>query len=89
MAAGRGYAAMGDLHKAQELWPKVQQLQSRLPRQDLLEFQAQEAFRAGDTPRGDRILESLLQEFPARTMPARRWHNHSSGSVKTTVPSRW
>ncbi len=59
-----GYAAMGDLHKAQELWPKVQQLQSRLPRQDLLEFQAQEAFRAGDTPRGDRILESLLQEFP-------------------------
>ena len=59
-----GYTFMGDLRKAQELWPKIEQLKSRLPREDLLEFQAQEAFRAGDPARGHQILESLLQEFP-------------------------
>jgi hypothetical protein len=35
-----------------------------LPRQDLLEFQAQKAFRAGDEAGGRHILESLLEEFP-------------------------
>jgi tetratricopeptide (TPR) repeat protein len=59
-----GYAALGDLRKSQELWPKIEQLQSRLPRKDLLEVQAEEAFRAGDAARGDQILESLLAEFP-------------------------
>jgi serine/threonine protein kinase/tetratricopeptide (TPR) repeat protein len=59
-----GYAFQGDLRKSQELWPKIEQLQSRLPRQDLLEFQAQEAMRAGDEAEGRHILESLLKEFP-------------------------
>ena len=59
-----GYAFLGDLRKAQELWTKIEQLQSRLPRNDLLEFQSQEAFRAGDPMKGRQILESLLQEFP-------------------------
>jgi serine/threonine protein kinase/tetratricopeptide (TPR) repeat protein len=58
------YAFLGDFRKAQELWPKIAQLQSRLPRNDLLEFQANQAFRAGDEARGRQILESLLQEFP-------------------------
>jgi serine/threonine protein kinase/tetratricopeptide (TPR) repeat protein/TolB-like protein len=59
-----GYAFQGDLRKSQELWSKIEQLQSRLPRQDLLEFQAQEAMRAGDEAGGRHILESLLKEFP-------------------------
>jgi serine/threonine protein kinase/tetratricopeptide (TPR) repeat protein/TolB-like protein len=59
-----GYAFQGDLRKAQDLWPKIEQMQSRLPRKDLLEFQAQEALRAGDQAKGEQILESLLKEFP-------------------------
>lgn len=59
-----GYASLGDLRKSQELWPKIEQLQSRLPHEDLLEFQAEEAIRAGDTARSEEILGSLLQEFP-------------------------
>jgi tetratricopeptide (TPR) repeat protein len=48
-----GYAFLGDLRKGQELWPKIEQLQSHLPRKDLLEFQANEAFRAGDQAGGE------------------------------------
>jgi serine/threonine protein kinase/tetratricopeptide (TPR) repeat protein len=59
-----GYAFMGDLRKSQELWPKIEQLQSRLPRVDLLDFQAQEAARAGDTAKREQILRSLIEEFP-------------------------
>jgi len=55
---------LGDLRKSQELWPKIQQLQARLPRKYLLEFRAHEAFRSGDDAGGTRILESLLKEFP-------------------------
>jgi len=58
------YEAQGDLRKSAELWPKIEQLQSRLPRKDLLEFQAEEAFRAGDVAGGRQVLESLLKEFP-------------------------
>src|SRR5271157_1259197 len=63
-----GYTFMGDYRKAQELWPKIEQLQSRLPRQDQLEFQADQAFRAGDDAGGRKILESLLQEFPRQDL---------------------
>jgi tetratricopeptide (TPR) repeat protein len=59
-----GYSFQGDFRKVQELWLKIEQLQSRLPREDLLEFQAQEALRAGDQAGGKQILESLLKEFP-------------------------
>jgi serine/threonine protein kinase/tetratricopeptide (TPR) repeat protein len=58
------YEGQGDLRKSEDLWPKIAQLQSRLPRKDLLEFQAEEAFRAGDQVGGRQILESLLKEFP-------------------------
>ena len=58
------YSVQGDLRKSEELWPKIEQLQSRLPRKDLLEFQAEEAFRAGDQAGGRQMLESLLKEFP-------------------------
>jgi serine/threonine protein kinase/tetratricopeptide (TPR) repeat protein len=54
----------GDLRKGEELWPKIEQLQSRLPRKDQLQFQAEKALRAGDQAGGIQILESLLQEFP-------------------------
>ena len=59
-----GYAFMGDFRKAQELWPKIEQLQSRLPRENQLEFQAQQAAMAGDDAKETQILESLLKEFP-------------------------
>jgi tetratricopeptide (TPR) repeat protein/TolB-like protein len=59
-----GYASVGDFRKSQELWPKIEQLQSRLPRQNQLEFQAEEADRAGDSSGARQILESLLKEFP-------------------------
>jgi serine/threonine protein kinase/TolB-like protein len=58
------HAMLGDQRKSRELWPKIKQFQTRLPRQYLLEFQAQEAFRAGDASGGNQILESLLKEFP-------------------------
>ena len=64
MRLAGGYQFMGDLRKTRETWQKLEQLQSRLPRENLLEFQSQEAFRAGDDARGIQILESLLQEFP-------------------------
>jgi serine/threonine protein kinase/tetratricopeptide (TPR) repeat protein/TolB-like protein len=59
-----GYAYQGDLRKSQELWPKIEQLQSRLPRKDQLQFQAEKALRAGDQAGGIQIFESLLKEFP-------------------------
>jgi serine/threonine protein kinase/tetratricopeptide (TPR) repeat protein len=54
----------GDLRKGEGLWPKIEQLQARLPRKDQLQFQAEKALRAGDDAEGIQILESLLQEFP-------------------------
>jgi TolB-like protein/TolA-binding protein len=59
-----GYAAQGDFRKMRELWPKIEQLQSRLPRQYQLEFQSEEANLAGDSARQRQLLESLLKEFP-------------------------
>ncbi len=58
------YRTQGDLRKSEELWPKLEQLQSHLSRKDLLLFQAETALRAGDTAGERQILESLLQEFP-------------------------
>jgi len=58
------YRTQGDLRKSEELWPKLEQLQSHLSRKDLLLFQAETALRAGDTAGEKQILESLLQEFP-------------------------
>jgi serine/threonine protein kinase/TolB-like protein/Tfp pilus assembly protein PilF len=55
---------LGDQRKSHELWPKIAQFQSHLPRKNQLEFQAQEAFRAGDQAGANQILESLLKEFP-------------------------
>ena len=59
-----GYGSLGDLRKSRELWPKIEQMQSRLPRQNQLEFQAEEAERGGDSAGARQILESLLKEFP-------------------------
>jgi serine/threonine protein kinase/TolB-like protein/predicted Zn-dependent protease len=58
------YEVLGDLRKSQELWLKIKQLQARLPRKYLIQFQAQEAYRAGDEAGGNQILEALLKEFP-------------------------
>jgi len=58
------YQVLGDQRKSRQVWPKIKELQTRLPRQYLLQFQAQEAFRAGEDAGGIQILESLLKEFP-------------------------
>ncbi len=59
-----GYNNMGDYRKADDLFEKLEGMQSRLPRQDLLEYQALVAARAGDSARRQEILESLVKEFP-------------------------
>ena len=61
---GPAYQTAGDIRKSEDLWPKLEQLQSRLPRKDLLWYQAEKAFRAGDIASGKQALESLLKEFP-------------------------
>src|SRR4029077_17966803 len=43
------YRQEGDFRKTDELWAKIEPLQSRLPRQDLLNFRAIGALRAGDS----------------------------------------
>ena len=58
------YSTQGDIRKSQDLWPKIEQLQSHLPRKDQLQFQATQAFRAGELAEGRQKLESLLKEFP-------------------------
>jgi len=58
------YRQQGDFRQADELWPKIEHLQSRLPRKNQLAFQAVEAVRAGDSAAAQQILESLLKEFP-------------------------
>jgi len=58
------YNFQGDLRKSQDLLPKIEQLQSHLPRKDQLAFQAEKALRAGDLGGMRQILESLLKEFP-------------------------
>ena len=58
------YGIQGDTRKSEEVWSKIAPLQSRLPRKDQLQFQAEESFRAGDLAGGRQKLESLLKEFP-------------------------
>jgi serine/threonine protein kinase/tetratricopeptide (TPR) repeat protein len=58
------YLVQGDLRNAEGVWPKIEQLQSHLPRKDLLQFQSYQAFRAGDLTRARDVTESLLKEFP-------------------------
>jgi eukaryotic-like serine/threonine-protein kinase len=58
------YQTEGDLKKSQDLVPKIEQLQSHLPRKDLLQFQAFEARRSGDIAGAKQKLESLLEEYP-------------------------
>ncbi len=59
-----GYATVGDFRKGHELIDKLQGLQSRLPRQYQLQYQAELASEAGDDARKQEILESLVKEFP-------------------------
>ncbi len=58
------YWFQGDFHKEEELNGKIDQVQSRLPRKALLNYQAQKALRAGDSEASIRALEALVAEFP-------------------------
>ncbi len=58
------YLISGDYRKRDEAFAKLGELQSHLPRKDLLSFQAQNANRAGDLAGADQMLESLLKEYP-------------------------
>jgi serine/threonine protein kinase/tetratricopeptide (TPR) repeat protein len=58
------YSQQGDVRKAVDAFSKIKGMESRLPRQDLLEYQAIEAAQAGDVAKQKEIYESLIQEFP-------------------------
>ena len=66
-----GYEAMGDLRKVRELWPKIKQLQSRLPRQKLVGVPGAERRPWPETPRtGRSFWNHCSRSFPVRTTPA-------------------
>ncbi len=58
------YVVMGDRRKSDEMFAKVDQLQSRLPRQDQMRFQVDKALRAEDQPAAIRACEAVIAEFP-------------------------
>jgi eukaryotic-like serine/threonine-protein kinase len=70
------YSQQGDVRKGVEAFSKIKGLESRLPRQDLLQYQAIGAAQAGDRGKEKEIYESLVKEFPrdaeARTSLAQR-----------------
>ncbi len=61
---GQAYGTQGDIRKELDSFSKIEGLESRLPRQDLLEFQALEANIKGDVPGEIKTYESLIEEFP-------------------------
>jgi serine/threonine protein kinase/tetratricopeptide (TPR) repeat protein len=58
------YDDQGDGRKALEAFSRIKGMESRLPRQNLLYFQANEAAQAGDSAKQREIYESLIKEFP-------------------------
>ncbi len=62
------YALGGDVRKSTDLNRKVAQMKSRLPRRQLLLFEAGQAQRGGDIEGAQRAYESLLQEFPHESL---------------------
>jgi eukaryotic-like serine/threonine-protein kinase len=64
---GGVYWQQGDIRKSEEMWAKVEKLQSRLPRKTQLSFLAEKANRAGDAAGERQELTTLLKEFPRET----------------------
>ncbi len=58
------YRLMGNFRLAEESRAKLEQLQSRLPRKDQLQFQIGKALRSGDTDQAIQLLQTFLAEFP-------------------------
>ncbi len=58
------YGFIGDRRKADEMFAKVDQLQSRLPRHDQMKLQLDKAARAQDLPAASRACELVVTEFP-------------------------
>jgi serine/threonine protein kinase/tetratricopeptide (TPR) repeat protein len=68
MRLANQYALEGDLRHANELLLKVDQLQSRLPRYELLSLQAIDAARSRDPEAELAARQQLVSEFPRATM---------------------
>jgi serine/threonine protein kinase/Flp pilus assembly protein TadD/TolB-like protein len=58
------YRLLGDFRQADEARVKVEQLQSRLPRKNQLQFQIDQAFRSADQNQAIQLMQSFLAEFP-------------------------
>jgi serine/threonine protein kinase/tetratricopeptide (TPR) repeat protein len=58
------YRFMGDQRKGDEMFAKVDQLQSRLPRHEQLVYQLDKANRAQDRPAQLRACAAVIAEFP-------------------------
>ena len=83
------YFVRGDLRASEEQLRKIGQMQSRLPRKELLAYQSLSAFRAGDPQASLRALEALVAEFPresdARANLARTLDNLNQGERALAV----
>jgi len=58
------YGGIGDLRRAQQAVRKLEQMQGRLSRRDLLWFQIRRAGFAGDPEGRHQALEAMVTEFP-------------------------
>ncbi len=58
------YRLQGDLGKSKDLWPTIQKLESHMPREESLEFDAYRDLWNGDTDKGRKVLETLVGDYP-------------------------
>ncbi len=58
------YYREGELGKCKELWPKIQALESHMPREDFMEFEAYRNLWIGETDQGRKELELLIATYP-------------------------
>ncbi|MFZ3189199.1 MAG: protein kinase [Candidatus Sulfotelmatobacter sp.] len=62
------YRQQGDLRRGEELWAKVDQMQSRLPRYEQLSLQVLKASRSRDAEADVAARQQLVSEFPRATI---------------------
>ena len=62
------YRQLGDLRRSDELWAKVDQMQSRLPRYEQLSLQVLKAARSRDAEADVAARQQLVSEFPRATI---------------------
>jgi tetratricopeptide (TPR) repeat protein len=80
----RCYGGIGDPRKAQLALRKLEQMEGRLSRRDLLWFQYFRAGQGGDLEGGRQALEAMVAEFPRQSW-ARTW---LSSHIRWRQPER-